>query len=88
MGEVNATIALTNQGREKGWRYTHWYLDVGQGEGPQRHDVQVYCAESSQRSLSKEEAAEEAKRRLTVQIEKECGPEQPVRWTLDDTSST
>jgi hypothetical protein len=86
MGEVNITIGLKNEGSEKGWRYTHWHFDLGKGQGPRQQDVQVYCAESSQRALSKEDAVKEAKRRLKVQIEKECGPEQPVRWALEEFS--
>jgi hypothetical protein len=78
MGEVKVTITLKDQGPEKGWKYTHWHLDVGKGQGPRREDVQVYCAESSQRALSKDEAAEEAKSRVRVQIDKECGRGQPI----------
>ena len=82
MGEVNATIYLKEREPEKGWGYTHWVLDVGKGQGPIQEDVQIVCAESSQRYMSREEAMQEAKARIKVKIEKECGSlaESQVQW--------
>ena len=48
-------------------------LDVGKGQGAVQEDVQIVCAESSQRYMSREEAMQEAKARIKVKIEKECG---------------
>ena len=82
MGEVNATIYLKEGEPEKGWGYTRWVLDVGKGQGPVQEDVQIVCAESSQRYMSREEAMQEAKARIKVKIEKECGclPDSQVHW--------
>ena len=82
MGEVNAIIYLKEGEPEKGWGYTRWVLDVDQGHGPVQEDVQIVCAESSQRYMSREEAMQEAKARIKVKIEKECGslPYSQVHW--------
>ena len=82
MGEVNATIYLKEREPEKGWGYTRWVLDFGKGQGPAQEDVQIVCAESSQRYMSREEAMQEAKARIKVKIEKECGslPDSQVHW--------
>ena len=82
MGGVNATIYLKEEEPEKGWGYTRWVLDVGKGQGPVQEDVQIVCAESSQRYMSREEAMQEAKARIKVKIEKECGslPDSQVHW--------
>jgi hypothetical protein len=84
MGEVNATIYLKEGEPEKGWAYTHWVLDVGKDHGAVREDVQIVCAENSQRYMSREEAMQEAKARITFKIQKECGalPESQVRWAV------
>ena len=86
MGEVNATIFVKEQNPEKGWAYTHWILDVGKGHGHVREDVQIVCAESSQRHMSREEAIEEAKSRIKIKIERECGPlpEDKVKLAVED----
>jgi len=82
MVEVNATIYLKEGEPEKGWGYTRWVLDVGKGHGPVQEDVRIVCAESSQRYMSREEAMQEAKTRIKVKIEKECGslPDSQVHW--------
>ena len=84
MGEVNATIYLKERGPERGWGYTHWVLDVGKGQGPIQEDVRIVCAESSQRYMSREEAMQEAKARIKVKIEKECGSlaDGQVHWAV------
>ncbi len=85
MGEVNATVFVKDQNPEKGWAYTHWILDVGKGHGPVREDVQIVCAESSQRYMGREEAIEEAQSRIKVKVEKECGqlPEHKIKWAVE-----
>ncbi len=84
MGEVNATIYLKEREPEKGWGYTRWVLDVGKGQRPVQEDVRIVCAESSQRHMSREEAVQEAKARIKVKFEKECGPlpDSQVRWDV------
>jgi len=85
MGEVNATIYLRDRERDKGWSYMHWVLDLGNGQGTIHEDVRIVCAESSQRYMSREEAVQEAKSRIKIRIEKECGtlPESQVRWDVE-----
>ncbi len=82
MGEINATIYLKEREPEKGWGYTRWVLDFGKGQGPAQEDVQIVCAESSQRYMSRDEAMQEAKTRIKAKIEKECGslPDSQVHW--------
>ena len=84
MGEVNATIYLKEREPDEGWGYTHWVLDVGKGQGPIHEDVRIVCAESNQRYMSREEAVQEAKSRIKIRIEKECGmlPESRVHWNV------
>jgi hypothetical protein len=88
MGEVNVTIVLKPKQHEKGWGYNSWLIDFGKGQAPTAENVNIVCAESSQRYMSQEEAVEEAKSRVQVKVHRECGPEQPIRWSIktDDDS--
>ena len=82
MGEVSAEIVLENKNELHGWTYVQWIVDFGKGEKPMREDVTIKCAETSQGYLSRQEAIEEAKGRIMLKIQKECGdyPEKDVRW--------
>lgn len=85
MGEVNATIFLEDRGPERGYGYSRWIIDLGKGEGPVGEIVTIVCAESSQRYMTQEEAVNEAKNRLKVKIERECGnfPEEKIKWRVN-----
>jgi hypothetical protein len=84
MGQVNATIFLEDQGPERGYGYSRWIFDLGKGEGPVDENVTIVCAETSQRYMTQEEAVNEAKNRLMVKIERECGniPENKIKWRV------
>ena len=87
MGRVSATIFVRERNLEKGWTYTHWILNLGKGQGPVREDVQIVCAESSQRYMSREEAIEEAKSRVRVKLKREYGSfsEREIQWAVEET---
>ena len=73
MGEVNATIVVKKRGPEKGYGSSEWTFDLGKGKEPAAEKVPIFCAESSQRYRSEGEAVKEAKDRIQLTIEKECG---------------
>lgn len=85
MGEVNATIFVEKRGQEKGYGYRRWTIDFGKGKEPVAENVTILCAESSQRYMSEEEAVKEAKNRIKVKIEKECGSIQDdkIKWRIE-----
>ena len=82
MGEVSAQIFLEKRIDGLGWTYAQWIVNFGQKQEPTREDVSIKCAETSQRYMDKQKAVEEAKRRIMIKIQKECGdyPEDDVRW--------
>ena len=85
MGEVNATIFVEKKGPEKGYGYSQWTIDFGKGEEPVAEDVTIVCAESTQRYMSEAEAVNEAKSRIKVKIERECGsiPDETIKWRVE-----
>jgi uncharacterized membrane protein YkvA (DUF1232 family) len=86
MGEVNAKIYVREKSPKMGWTYVRWDVNFGKGQEPVQEDVKIICAESSQRHMSREAAVDEAKTRIRVQIEKECGeiPEQQIKWATEE----
>lgn len=86
MGEVNAIIVLKEKSPEMGWTYVQWEVDFGKGKEPVREPVRIVCAESSQRFMSRDAAVEEAKARIRLKIDQECGaiPEQQITWVEED----
>lgn len=87
MGEVNARIFLREKSPELGWTYTHWVVNFGKGEPPVREDVRIVCAETSQRFMSRDQAAEEAKVRIRHKVNQTCGEgfEASISWDVRDT---
>ncbi|MGH7227931.1 MAG: hypothetical protein ACREIH_01845 [Nitrospiraceae bacterium] len=85
MGEVNATIFVEKRGLEKGYGYRQWTIDFGKGKESVAENVTILCAESSQRYMSEEEAVNEAKNRIKVKIERECGniPDEKIKWRVE-----
>lgn len=85
MGEVNATISLEKRGTVKGYGYSQWTIDFGKGKEPVAENVTIHCAESSQHYMSEAEAVNEAKNRIKVKIEKECGniPDDKIKWRIE-----
>ena len=86
MGEVSAQIFLQEKDDGLGRTYAKWLLNFGKGEGCLEEDVPVKCAETSQRYMSQDEAAYEAKHRIEVKIHKECGdyPEGKIQWVVEN----
>ena len=82
MGEVSASIHLQPINDSLGWTYSRWTIDYGKGQTPITEHVTIKCSETSQRYMSKKEAAEEARGRIRVKIQNECGdvPEDKIRW--------
>ena len=86
MGEVNAKIYVLEKSPETGWTYVRWDVNFGKGQEPVQENVQIVCAESSQRYMSREAAVDEAKSRIRAKIEKECGeiPERQIKWATEE----
>jgi hypothetical protein len=86
MGEVNARIFLKEKDSDMGWTYIQWEVNFGKGQEPVREPVQIVCAESSQHYMRREAAIEEAKTRIRLKIDQECGaiPEQQIKWTTEE----
>lgn len=85
MGEVNATIFVEKKGPEKGYGCSQWAIDFGKGQEPVAEHVTILCAESSQRYMSEAEAVNEAKNRIKLKIERECGsiPDENIKWRVE-----
>jgi hypothetical protein len=85
MGEVNATIFIQKRGPERGYGYSHWTIDLGKGQGSVTENVTIVCAESSQHYMNQEEAVNEAKSRIKVKIERECGniSDEKIKWRVE-----
>ena len=88
MGEVSATIQLQPINDRLGWTYSQWTIDYGNGQPPIPEQVHIKCSETSQRYMSKKEAAEEARGRIRVKIQVECGdfPEDKIKWEVSEPS--
>jgi hypothetical protein len=86
MGEVNAKITVKEKSPEMGWTYVQWEVDFGKGRAPVREPVRIVCAESSQQYMNRDAAVEEAKSRIRVKIDRECGaiPERQINWTTEE----
>lgn len=86
MGEVSARIDLKQKDDGFGWTYVQWTINFGKGKEAIREDVPIKCAETSHRYLSRQEALDEAKHRIRLKIQKECGdfPEEDVHWMAID----
>lgn len=86
MGEVSAEIVLEKKNDLWGWTYVQWIVDFGKGEEATREEISIKCAETSQRYLNRQEAIEEAKGRIMLKIQKECGdyPEDDVKWVATE----
>lgn len=84
MGEVSAHIQLQAIDETFGWTYSQWPIDYGKGHIPLTEQVKIKCSETSQRYMSKEEAAVEAQGRIRVKIKMECGdfPEDQIKWEI------
>jgi hypothetical protein len=49
--------------------------------GPVEEDVSVYCADTSGGLLKKKRSPS----RRQVKVQEDCGPNQPMKWTIDTT---
>ena len=86
MGEVSAQIHLQPKDDKLGWTYSQWTIDYGKGQEPRTEKINIKCAETSQRFMSKEEATGEAQARIKCKIEQECGayPEENIKWKIKE----
>ncbi len=88
MGEVFANIQLTKKETDLGWTYSQWSIDYGKGEAPQQEEVRVKCAVTDPQFMSEDEAIGEAKMRILLKVQQECGnlSEEDVTWRISHRS--
>lgn len=88
MGEVFAHIQLTPKAEQLGWTYSHWSIDFGKGEPTQDEEVRVKCAVTDPQFMTETDAIEEAKARILLKVEQECGrlPEEDITWQISTSS--
>lgn len=85
MSVVRVTMFVREQGPTEGWTYTGWTIDWGTGMPPLEEEVRVWCAESRAHYMSREDAVQEAKRRIRCKIYEQCGdaPEPQITWRVE-----